>query len=45
LPFEPDDILAELGYSLDRSELNLAQYSGELDRLEESQRKERDSIP
>ena len=44
LPFEPDDILAELGYALDRGELNLARYSGELDRLEESQRRIRENL-
>ena len=44
LPFEPDDILAELGYALDRAELNLALYSGELDRLEESQRRIRENL-
>ncbi|MCU0567415.1 MAG: hypothetical protein MUF49_12550 [Oculatellaceae cyanobacterium Prado106] len=44
LPFEPDDILAELGYSLDRTELNLVMHSGELDRLEESQRRIRENL-
>ncbi len=44
LPFEPDDILAELGYSLDRAELDLARYAGELDRLEESQRRIRENL-
>ena len=44
LPFEPDDILAELDYTLDRTELNLARYSGELDRLEESQRRIRENL-
>jgi hypothetical protein len=44
LPFEPDDILAELGYTLDRTELNLARYAGELDRLEESQRRIRENL-
>jgi small-conductance mechanosensitive channel len=44
LPFEPDDVLAELGYSLDRAELNLVQHSGELDRLEESQRRIRENL-
>jgi hypothetical protein len=44
LPFEPDDILAELGYTLDRAELDLTRYSGELDRLEESQRRIRENL-
>jgi hypothetical protein len=44
LPFEPDDILAELGYSLARAELDLAQHTGELDRLEESQRRIRENL-
>lgn len=44
LPFEPDDILAELGYQLDRTELDLARYSGELDRLEESVRRIRENL-
>ncbi|MFM7426927.1 MAG: hypothetical protein ACKO7W_18330 [Elainella sp.] len=44
LPFEPDDILAELGYALDRAELSLARYSGNLDRLEESQRRIRENL-
>jgi hypothetical protein len=44
LPFEPDDILAELGYTLDRRELNLARYSGELDRMKESQRRVRENL-
>jgi hypothetical protein len=44
LPFEPDDILAELGYTLDRLELDLAQFSGPLDRLEESQRRIRENL-
>lgn len=44
LPFEPDDILAELGYTLDRNELTLSRYAGELDRLEESQRRIRENL-
>jgi hypothetical protein len=44
LPFEPDDILAELGYALDRAELDLVRYLGELDRLEESQRRIRENL-
>lgn len=44
LPFEPDDILAELGYTLDRTELSLARYAGTLDRLEESQRRIRENL-
>lgn len=44
LPFEPDDILAELGYVLDRTELSLARYAGALDRLEESQRRIRENL-
>jgi hypothetical protein len=44
LPFEPDDILAELGYTLDRAELEFAQYTGALDRLSESQRRIRENL-
>jgi hypothetical protein len=44
LPFEPDDILAELGFTLDRAELDLVRYLGELDRLEESQRRIRENL-
>lgn len=44
LPFESDDILAELGYSLERVELALTRYSGKLDRLEESQRRIRENL-
>ncbi len=35
LQIEPDDIVTEFGYTLERIRLNLPQYSGELDRLEE----------
>jgi hypothetical protein len=44
LPFEPDDILAELGYTLARAELDLARYAGALDRLEESERRIRENL-
>jgi hypothetical protein len=44
LPFEPDDILAELGYQLDRAELTLIRYSGILDRLQESLRRIRENL-
>lgn len=44
LPFEPDDILAELGYALERHELELVRHSGKLDRLEESQRRIRENL-
>lgn len=44
LPFEPDDILAELGYTLDRAELDLARYAGELGRFRESQRRIRENL-
>lgn len=44
LPFEPDDILAELGYALDRAELEFAQYTEALDRLSESQRRIRENL-
>jgi hypothetical protein len=44
LPFEPDDILAELGYTLDRAELEFARYTGALDRLSESQRRIRENL-
>lgn len=35
LKIEPDDLVAEFGYTLERLRLNLPQYSGELYRLEE----------
>jgi hypothetical protein len=44
LAFEPDAILAELGYSLARVGLDLAQHTGELDRLEESERRIRENL-
>lgn len=34
LKIEPEDLAEEFGYTLERSRLNLPQYSGELDRLE-----------
>jgi len=44
LPYEPDDILAELGYAFERRELVLTRYEGQLDRLEESQRRIRENL-
>lgn len=44
LPFEPDDILAELGYTLDRAELDFARHIGALDRLRDSQRRIRENL-
>lgn len=44
LPFEPEDILAELGYGLDRAELNWARYPDELDRLLETERRIRENL-
>lgn len=35
LKIEPDDLVTEFGYTLERTRLNLPQYQGELDRLEE----------
>jgi len=34
LKIDPEDLAEEFGYTLERSRLNLPQYSGELDRLE-----------
>ncbi len=44
LPFEPDDVLIELGYTLDRCELTLARHPGPLDRLDESARRIRENL-
>jgi hypothetical protein len=41
LPFAPGDILAELGFTLERSPLNLPRYSGELHLAEFCHRLER----
>ncbi|NEO38417.1 MAG: hypothetical protein F6J90_19590 [Moorea sp. SIOASIH] len=40
-----DEILAEYGYSLERSLLNLRQYQGELDRLQERQSRLEEILP
>ena len=45
LSFEPEDILAEFGYSLLRSVLNLPQYSHELDRLASLKSRIEESLP
>lgn len=45
LSFEPEDILAEFGYSLLRSVLNLPQCSHELDRLASLKSRIEESLP
>lgn len=45
MPFEPEDILAECGYSLQRSSLNLEQSSAELDRLANLKSRIEESLP
>lgn len=40
-----DEILAEYGYSLERTLLNLRQYQGELDRLQERQSRLEEILP
>ena len=45
LSFEPEDILAEFGYSLLRSVLNLPQSSHELDRLASLKSRIEESLP
>ncbi|MBD0347412.1 MAG: hypothetical protein ICV63_21850 [Coleofasciculus sp. Co-bin14] len=45
MPFEPDDILAEFGYSLKRSLLNLPQSTTELDRLTSLKSRIEESLP
>lgn len=45
LSFEPEDILAEFGYSLIRSALNLPQSPHELDRLANLKSRIEESLP
>lgn len=45
MPFEPEDILAEFGYSLKRSPLNLPQSTTELDRLTDLKQRISESLP
>jgi hypothetical protein len=45
MPFEPDDILAEFGYSLKRSLLNLPQSTTQLDRLTSLKSRIEESLP
>lgn len=45
MPFEPDDILAEFGYSLKRSPLNLPQSTAQLDRLTNLKSRIEESLP
>ena len=44
LPFEADEILAELGFTLVRTELELPRYSGTLDRLPETRRRIQENL-
>lgn len=45
MPYEPDDILAEFGYSLKRSSLSLPQSTAELDRLPSLKSRIEESLP
>ena len=45
MPFEPEDILAEFGYALKRSPLNLPQSTTELDRLTNLKSRIEESLP
>lgn len=45
LKIEPDDLVTEFGYTLERIRLNLPQYSGELDRLEELRSRIEEVLP
>jgi hypothetical protein len=45
LPYEADDILAEFGYSLQRTELSLPQTTRQLDRIPELKQKIRAILP
>ncbi|HAJ63693.1 MAG TPA: hypothetical protein DCP31_34385 [Cyanobacteria bacterium UBA8543] len=45
MPFEPEDILAEFGYSLKRSLFNLPQSCAELDRLPNLKTRIEESLP
>jgi hypothetical protein len=45
LKIEADELVAEFGYTLQRTSLNLPQYSGELDRLEELRSRIQEVLP
>lgn len=45
LKIEADELVAEFGYTLQRTALNLPQYSGELDRLEELRSRIQEVLP
>jgi len=45
LQIEPDDLVSEFGYTLERIRLKLPQYSGELDRLEELRSRIEEVLP
>ena len=45
MSFEPEDILAEFGYSLQRTYLNLPLYTGELKRLPDLKSRIEESLP
>jgi hypothetical protein len=45
LKIEADELVAEFGYTLQRTALNLSQYSGELDRLEELRSRIQEVLP
>jgi hypothetical protein len=45
LKIEADELVAEFGYTLQRTPLNLPQYSGELDRLEELRSRIQEVLP
>lgn len=45
MPYEPEDILAEFGYSLKRSSLSLPQSTAELDRLPSLKSRIEESLP
>jgi hypothetical protein len=45
LKVEPDDLVTECGYTLERTRLNLPLYPGELDRLEELRSRIEEVLP
>lgn len=45
MPYEPEDILAEFGYTLQRSMLTLPQSTAALDRLEDLKARIQESLP
>ncbi|NEQ70827.1 MAG: hypothetical protein F6K21_36125 [Symploca sp. SIO2D2] len=42
---DPEDLVSEFGYNLVRTRLNLPQYDGELDRLEELRSRIEEVLP